>query len=144
MKFAIAMAESFEKDCTPRSPISGFASSQSRHARVGSKSAPTRLSSFAAGPCEALVFLEAFVFRCAMGALRGAAVNPDTGAPLIVNDKRVLASEFENVRRSEMIGDVSGEQPGKDRRSMYSPLWQADGRRIRRFAPLAGCGKKVR
>jgi superfamily II DNA or RNA helicase len=77
------------------------------------------------------------------GPYLGSAVNADSGAPLIVNDERVLATEFEKIRRSEILGGPDGGS-GKDRRSMYSPLWQADGKRIRRFAPLEFVGRYMK
>jgi hypothetical protein len=70
----------------------------------------------------------------------GSVINPDSGAPLIVNDERVLATEFEKTRRSEILGSDGGDRE-KDRRPIYSPLWQADGKRIRRFAPLEFIGR---
>ena len=77
------------------------------------------------------------------GPYLGSAVNADSGAPLIVNDERVLATEFEKIRRSEILGDPESGS-GKGRRSMYSPLWQADGKRIRRFAPLEFVGRYMK
>jgi hypothetical protein len=72
----------------------------------------------------------------------GTVVNPETGMPILVDDERVLASEFENARRSEILGSASPrEGAGKDRRELYSPLWQADGSRIRRFAPIEFIGR---
>jgi hypothetical protein len=76
------------------------------------------------------------------GPYLGSAVNADSGAPLIVNDERVLATEFEKIRRSEILGGPDGS--GKDRRAIYSPLWQADGKRIRRFAPLEFIGRYMK
>jgi hypothetical protein len=62
--------------------------------------------------------------------------------PILVNDERVLASEFEKARRSEVLGSTGPrERAGKDRRELYSPLWQADGSRIRRFAPIEFIGR---
>jgi superfamily II DNA or RNA helicase len=75
------------------------------------------------------------------GPCLGSVVNPDSGAPLIVNDERVLATEFEKIRRSEILGGGDGV---KDRRAIYSPLWQADGKRIRRFAPLEFIGRYMK
>jgi hypothetical protein len=75
------------------------------------------------------------------GPCLGSVINPDSGAPLIVNDERVLATEFEKIRRSEILG---GGDAGKDRRAIYSPLWQADGKRIRRFAPLEFIGRYMK
>jgi superfamily II DNA or RNA helicase len=77
------------------------------------------------------------------GPYLGSSVNADSGAPLIVNDERVLATEFEKIRRSEILGGPDGGS-GKDRRSIYSPLWQADGKRIRRFAPLEFVGRYMK
>jgi hypothetical protein len=72
----------------------------------------------------------------------GSVVNPETGMPILVNDERVLASEFEKARRSEVLGSTGPrERAGKDRRELYSPLWQADGSRIRRFAPIEFIGR---
>jgi len=77
------------------------------------------------------------------GPYLGSALNTDSGAPLIVNDERVLATEFEKIRRSEILGSPDSGS-GKDRRSIYSPLWQADGKRIRRFAPLEFVGRYMK
>jgi hypothetical protein len=60
-----------------------------------------------------------------------------------VNDERVLATEFEKIRRSEILGGPDSGS-GKDRRPIYSPLWQADGKRIRRFAPLEFVGRYMK
>jgi len=57
--------------------------------------------------------------------------------------KRVLATEFEKMRRSEILGSDGGDR-GKDRLPIYSPLWQADGKRIRRFAPLEFIGRYMK
>jgi len=86
------------------------------------------------GPGKAVLLLETCVFGGSVRPLFGSVINPDSGAPLIVNDERVLATEFEKMRRSEILGSNDGDR-GKDRRTIYSPLWQADGKRIRRFAP---------
>ena len=77
------------------------------------------------------------------GPCLGSVVNPDSGAPLIVNDERVLATEFDKIRRSEILGSAGCDR-GKDRRPIYSPLWQADGKRIRRFAPLEFIGRYMK
>jgi hypothetical protein len=77
------------------------------------------------------------------GPCLGSVVNPDSGAPLFVNDERVLATEFEKIRRSEILGSGGGDR-GKDRHPVYSPLWQADGKRIRRFAPLEFIGRYMK
>ncbi len=76
------------------------------------------------------------------GPFLGSVVNPDTGKPVVVDDERVLAREFEKVRRSESIGAAGTETaPPNERQQIYSALWQADGSRIRRFAPLEFIGR---
>ena len=38
------------------------------------------------------------------GRYQGSVVNPDTGCPVYVGDERLLASDFDKVRLSEIIG----------------------------------------
>ncbi len=143
MKFAIEMAGSCARVCTQRSPISASGRTRNRRAIAGTK------KNICPGPCFFVVGrdrakLSFFWKHCyavaKSGPCLGTVINPDTGAPLIVNDERVLASEFEKIRRSEIIGDGTDDQ-GKNRCSMYSPLWQADGGCIRRFALLEFIGR---
>ncbi len=71
--------------------------------------------------------------RC--GRFEGSVVNPDTGWPVYVGENRLLG---------EIIGGASEreEYAGmKPRRPIYSALWQADGTRIRRMAPLEFIGR---
>ncbi|HTT20314.1 MAG TPA: helicase-related protein [Terriglobales bacterium] len=79
------------------------------------------------------------------GQFRGCVVNPDTGAPVYVHDSRLCRADFQKVRLSEIIGgeeeDGIASVPRKRRRAMFSPLWQADGTRIRRVAPLDFIGR---
>ncbi len=78
------------------------------------------------------------------GRYQGSVVNPDTERPVYVGDDRLLASDFQKVRHSEIIGEASqeeGDRSVKSRRGRYSPLWQADGQRIRRVAPLEFIGR---
>ena len=78
------------------------------------------------------------------GRYQGSVVNPDTGCPVYVGDDRLLASDFGKVRLSEMVGGADHaekEANAKSRRQLYSPLWQADGRRIRRVAPMEFIGR---
>ena len=73
------------------------------------------------------------------GRYQGSVVNADTGRPIYVGDERLLASDFNKVRLSEIIGGHNEEEDQtstKSRRTLYSPLWQADGKRIRRVAPM--------
>ena len=73
------------------------------------------------------------------GRYQGSVVNADTGRPIYVGDERLLASDFNKVRLSEILGGHSEEEDHtstKSRRMLYSPLWQADGKRNRRVAPM--------
>jgi hypothetical protein len=117
--------------------------------RKNSKSARDRWQKICPGPSFFVVGRDraklSFFWRhcysvAKSGQYLGTVINPDTGAPLIVNDERVLANEFEKVRKSEIIGDAGGDR-AKNRRAMYSPLWQADSGRLRRFAPLEFIGR---
>ncbi|MGO9519352.1 MAG: helicase-related protein [Candidatus Korobacteraceae bacterium] len=78
------------------------------------------------------------------GRYQGSVVNPDTGCPIYVGDERLLAADFNKVRLSEIIGGHNKEEDHpsiKSRRALYSPLWQADGQRIRRVAPMEFIGR---
>jgi hypothetical protein len=82
------------------------------------------------------------VARC--GRYQGSVVNPDTGCPIYMGDDRLLASDFNKVRLNEIIGGHGKEEDHgstKSRRTLYSPLWQADGLRIRRVAPMEFIGR---
>jgi len=79
------------------------------------------------------------------GRFCGCVVNPDTGTPVYLDDTRLCRADFQRVRLSEIIGgdkeDGNAGDAGKSRRVMFSPLWQADGKRIRRVAPLDFIGR---
>ena len=75
------------------------------------------------------------------GRYQGSVVNPDTGSPVYLGSdgERLLAMDFKKVKLSEMLGD--GEGTDHARRPVYSALWQADGKKIRRFAPIDFIGR---
>ncbi|PYV28451.1 MAG: hypothetical protein DMG27_01205 [Acidobacteria bacterium] len=78
------------------------------------------------------------------GRYQGSVVNPDTGCPVYVAEERLLASDFGKVRLSETIGGGGDEEKDpsvKPRHQLYSPLWQADGQRVRRVAPMEFIGR---
>ena len=79
------------------------------------------------------------VARC--GRYQGSVVNPDSGAPVYLGSEgeRLLAMDFKKVKLSEMLGQ--GEGTNHARRPLYSALWQADGKKIRRFAPIDFIGR---
>jgi SNF2 family DNA or RNA helicase len=74
------------------------------------------------------------------GRYRGCVVNPNTGRPIYAgeDDDRLLTADFKKVRLSEWIGP-DDEADGNDhcaRRKLFSPLWQADRSKIRRYAVI--------
>lgn len=80
------------------------------------------------------------VAKC--GPYSGSVVNPDTGNPIRLDDNRLLKMDFKNARLSELVGNGNGvEEIVNVRREFYSPLWQADGEKIHRFAPIEFVGR---
>jgi hypothetical protein len=81
------------------------------------------------------------IARC--GNHNGSVVNPDSGRPIIFDDERLLRDDFGKQERfAETLETVAlcGERT-KPRRPVYSPLWQVDGSRIRRYAPIEFIGR---
>jgi len=71
------------------------------------------------------------------GPYQGCVVNPDTGTPVIGDDNRLTAAEFEKVKIAATIearGDTSC-------RRLHSPLWHTDSDKIRRMAPIEFIGR---
>jgi hypothetical protein len=79
------------------------------------------------------------IARC--GRYQGSVVNLDSGSPVYLGTEgeRVLAMDFKKVKLFETVGQ--GEGTNHARRSLYSALWQADGKKIRRFAPIDFIGR---
>jgi hypothetical protein len=79
------------------------------------------------------------VARC--GRYQGSVVNPDSGSPVYLGSEgeRLLAMDFKKVKLSETLGQ--GDRANHARRPLYSALWQADGKKIRRFAPIDFIGR---
>src|ERR1017187_8723803 len=75
------------------------------------------------------------------GRYQGSVVNPDSGSPVYLgNDgERLLAMDFKKVKLSQTLNE--GEGANHARRPLYSALWQADGKKIRRFAPVDFIGR---
>ena len=68
-------------------------------------------------------------------------MNSDTGKPVIVDDSRLTAGEFEKVKIAETI-ETRGEKSCRPLHSpLHSPLWQADSDKIRRMAPIEFIGR---
>jgi hypothetical protein len=75
------------------------------------------------------------------GRYQGSVVNPDSGAPVYLGEdgERLLAMDFKKVKLSETVGE--GEGTNHARRPLYSALWQANGKKVRRFAPVDFIGR---
>jgi superfamily II DNA or RNA helicase len=71
------------------------------------------------------------------GPYLGCVVNADTGRPVIVDESRLTAAEFEKVKIAETI-ESRGDKPC---RPIHSALWQADSDKIRRMAPIEFIGR---
>jgi hypothetical protein len=75
------------------------------------------------------------------GPFNGAVVNHDTGRPVLTANDQLRRADFRKVKHSELV--LPDEQTGlaKARRAFFSPLWQADGTKIRRCAPMDFIGR---
>jgi hypothetical protein len=80
------------------------------------------------------------------GRYQGSVVNADTGCPIYLGEdgQRLLAIDFKKAKLSEILGGQNGGESRKSRRALYSALWQADGKKIRRFAPVDFIGRYMR
>ena len=77
------------------------------------------------------------------GRYQGSVVNADTGCPIYLGEdgERLLSVDFKKAKLSEILGGPNGDESRKSRRTLYSALWQADGNKIRRFAPVDFIGR---
>lgn len=77
------------------------------------------------------------------GRYQGSVVNSDTGCPIYLGEdgQRLLSVDFKKAKLSEILGGPNGDESRKSRRALYSALWQADGKKIRRFAPVDFIGR---
>ena len=77
------------------------------------------------------------------GRYQGSLVNPESGEPVFLGEdgERLLAIDFKKAKLSEVLG--RGEGANHARRPLYSPLWQADGTKTRRFAPIEFIGRHM-
>jgi hypothetical protein len=71
------------------------------------------------------------------GRYRGCVVNPASGAPVMTDEGRLTGQDFEKVRISEVLTELSE----KGCRGRYAPLWQADNKKIQRVAPVDFIGR---
>jgi hypothetical protein len=77
------------------------------------------------------------------GRYNGSVVNPDTGCPIYLGDdgERLLCVDFKKAKLNEILGIRNGDDSAKSRKELYSALWQADGKKVRRFAPVDFIGR---
>ncbi len=77
------------------------------------------------------------------GRYQGSVINPDTGCPICLGEdgERLLRADFKKAKLSEILGHRNGDESGKSRRTVHSALWQADGTKTRRFAPVDFVGR---
>ncbi|MCI0719068.1 MAG: hypothetical protein L0338_08845, partial [Acidobacteria bacterium] len=77
------------------------------------------------------------------GRYQGSVINTDTGCPIYLGEdgERLLSIDFKKAKLSELLGSPNGDETKKVRRALYSALWQADGTKVRRFAPVDFIGR---
>ena len=75
------------------------------------------------------------------GPFNGCVVNPDTGLPVLTGTDQLRSSDFKKARHSEYVCAEDLGVANKARRPFHSPLWQADGTKVRRYAPIEFIGR---
>jgi hypothetical protein len=80
--------------------------------------------------------------RC--GPFNGAIVNPDTGRPILTQDDQLRRPDFRKAKHSELVLPDEQTTPSKARRTLFSALWQADGAKVRRCAPMDFIGRNLK
>lgn len=78
------------------------------------------------------------------GPFHGAVVNPDTGRPVLTADDQLRRADFRKSKHSELILTEEQAEAAKARRTLFSPLWQADGTKVRRCAPIDVIGRSMK
>ena len=78
------------------------------------------------------------------GPFNGAVVNPDTGRPVLTDDDQLRRADFRKAKHSERVCGDEESNAGKARRTMFSALWQADGSKVRRCAPMDVIGRHMK
>jgi len=74
------------------------------------------------------------------GPNAGCLINAETGKPVIIDDKRLTATDFAQVKIAETI-ETRDDKPCN---VLHSPLWQADPNKIHRMAPVEFIGRHMR
>jgi len=71
------------------------------------------------------------------GPYAGCVTNADTGTPVVVDENRLMAADFDKLRIAESV-EMRGDKPC---RQLHSALWQADPEKIQRMAPTEFIGR---
>jgi hypothetical protein len=117
--------------------------------RKGYRSAKERWRKLCPGPAVFIVSRERgklnYFWRHAYSIARsgphnGCVVNPDTGRPILTADDQLRIPDFRRAKHAEVVLP-DPEAPGRSRRQFFSPLWQADGKRVRRQSPVEFIGR---
>ena len=77
------------------------------------------------------------------GPHNGNVVNPDTGTPILTAEDQLRRPDFRKAKHSEVVSP-DADSPGKSRCPFFSPLWQADAKRVRRAAPFEFIGRYLK
>jgi hypothetical protein len=115
----------------------------------GHRSARERWATLCSGPAVFIVSRERAklgyfwrhayqVPRC--GPCNGNVVNPDTGKPILTATDQLRRPDFRKAKHSETVVP-DPDAPEKGRREFFSALWQADGTKVRRMAPVDFIGR---
>ena len=71
------------------------------------------------------------------GRYAGCVTNADTGSPVVVDENRLMAADFDKLKIAERV-EMRGDKPC---RQLHSALWQADREKIQRMAPTEFIGR---
>ncbi len=75
------------------------------------------------------------------GPFCGCVVNPDTGRPILTGTDQLRRADFRKAKHSEFVAGDDPAMAGKARAPFHSALWQADGSKVRRYAPIDFIGR---
>jgi superfamily II DNA or RNA helicase len=75
------------------------------------------------------------------GPFIGCVVNPDTGRPVLTGTDQLRRADFKKAKHGEFVCAEDLAAPGKARRPFHSALWQADGSKVQRYAPMDFIGR---
>ncbi len=78
------------------------------------------------------------------GPFNGSVVNPDTGRPVLTEQDQLRRADFRKTKHGAVVLPDEQTIPAKARRPMFSALWQADGAKVRRYAPIDFIGRYLK